>query len=117
MHRALGAKAVAAAILAPAVVATEFNANYEIHTVDKAHDGLLGRRDGACQSGWFGCAASFDGGCCPNNYACETNYCYATTAGPSSACGKQGYYNCPIDSGPGTLSLTYQVSPKQDIAS
>lgn len=73
---------------------------YEIHRVEKEHHALR-RRDGICTTGHTACAANAGGGCCPSYYACAQTYCYATTAGPTSACGTVGLYNCPLDSGPG----------------
>ncbi|KAI5286589.1 hypothetical protein KEM54_006662 [Ascosphaera aggregata] len=33
---------------------------------------------GSCADGWFGCAASEGGGCCPNNYGCGVHSCTST---------------------------------------
>lgn len=52
-----------------------------------------------CASNYTLCPASLKGGCCPGNYECATDACYATTAGTSSACGKSGYYFCPASVG------------------
>ncbi|KAH7039904.1 uncharacterized protein B0I36DRAFT_3274 [Microdochium trichocladiopsis] len=68
-------------------------------TITQAHP----RRDATCEvQGWALCPAEVGGGCCPNNYKCDVSSCYATTAGPTTACGREGYYNCPIDAGPGS---------------
>lgn len=70
---------------------------YQIHRVEKEYR-VLRARDSTCESGYSLCAASLGGDCCPSNYACAQTYCYATTAGPTSACGASGYYNCGSDS-------------------
>ncbi|KAL1835939.1 hypothetical protein VTJ49DRAFT_5851 [Mycothermus thermophilus] len=56
----------------------------------------LARRDdnGSCPTDHSLCPAELDGGCCPSRYACASDSCYATTAGPTTACGKSGYYAC-----------------------
>ncbi|KAI0095638.1 hypothetical protein F4814DRAFT_181148 [Daldinia grandis] len=90
------------AVLAPTTTATHDN-RYQIHKLEKNHNILRHpKREASCQqSGFTLCPASADGGCCPENYACAISSCYATTAGPTSACGITGYYNCPITAGVG----------------
>ncbi|KAH9896338.1 hypothetical protein F4778DRAFT_263577 [Xylariomycetidae sp. FL2044] len=80
------------------------DARYKIHQLDKAYDVLRHpKRDPTCQqSGYTLCDGSVGGGCCPDNYECGTSSCTATTAGPSTACGQVGYYNCPIEAGAGS---------------
>lgn len=73
---------------------------HRIHRLQKEYQALRGRST-TCLSGWSLCPASVGGDCCPNNYACAESYCYATTAGPKTACGKAGYFACGNDS-PGT---------------
>ncbi|KAI0124796.1 hypothetical protein BJ170DRAFT_476580 [Xylariales sp. AK1849] len=92
------------ALLGQEVVASHHD-QYQIHRLKKDHRALRGR-DSSCQAGWSLCPASVGGDCCPNNYACEATYCYATTAGTTTACGMSGYYNCPLDSGPGACCPT-----------
>lgn len=36
---------------------------------------------GSCANGWFSCAASESGGCCPSGYLCGTQSCSATNSG------------------------------------
>ncbi|KAI8958881.1 hypothetical protein F5Y11DRAFT_26461 [Daldinia sp. FL1419] len=76
---------------------------YQIHQLGKNHNLLRHpKREASCQqSGYTLCPASVNGGCCPEHYACAVSSCYATTAGPTSACGRSGYYNCPFTAGPG----------------
>ncbi|KAI1409970.1 hypothetical protein F5Y13DRAFT_168692 [Hypoxylon sp. FL1857] len=90
------------AILAPATVAAGDD-EYQIHRLEKNHNLLRHpKRDASCQlSGYTLCPASVNGGCCPENYACGVSSCTATTAGPTSACGTEGYYSCPLTAGPG----------------
>ncbi|KXX73840.1 hypothetical protein MMYC01_209992 [Madurella mycetomatis] len=52
------------------------------------------RDEGTCPIGYVSCPASLSGGCCPSAYACATDSCYATTTGPTTACGLSGYYPC-----------------------
>ncbi|KAI8634480.1 hypothetical protein F5Y19DRAFT_212650 [Xylariaceae sp. FL1651] len=77
---------------------------YEVHWVDKSHNILQHvKRKAICKSDNYSlCPASVGGGCCPDNFACGTLSCYATTAGPTSACGKYGYYSCPLTAGAGS---------------
>ncbi|KAI1087840.1 hypothetical protein F5B19DRAFT_45350 [Rostrohypoxylon terebratum] len=79
------------------------NSEYQIHRLEKHYE-LLRRpkRDASCQQTDYSlCPASANGGCCPEGYACAVSSCYATTGGPTSACGQDGYYNCPLSAGPG----------------
>lgn len=39
---------------------------------------------GSCATGWFSCAASQGGGCCPSGYGCGSR-CTYTAAGTASA--------------------------------
>lgn len=73
-----------------------------IHRVDKIYvQVLLHRRaSSVCSSNYSPCPATLNGGCCPENYECATDSCYATTAGTNSACGTMlGFYPCPISDG------------------
>ncbi|KAL2265750.1 hypothetical protein VTJ83DRAFT_6850 [Remersonia thermophila] len=56
----------------------------------------LARRDdeASCPTEHSLCPGELNGGCCPSQYACASDSCYATTAGPTTACGKSGYYAC-----------------------
>ncbi|KAI1084573.1 hypothetical protein F5B20DRAFT_211464 [Whalleya microplaca] len=78
--------------------AANYHDQYQIHQLQKNHDiQQHPKRDATCQlSGWFLCPASANGGCCPNDYACDVSSCYATTAGPTTACGRAGYYGCGL---------------------
>ncbi|KAI1214375.1 uncharacterized protein F4807DRAFT_456013 [Annulohypoxylon truncatum] len=92
---------VLALLAAPGTIAT--NDDYQIHKWEKNYDLLRHpKREASCQqSGYYLCSASVNGGCCPEGYACAVSSCYATTGGPTSACGQDGYYNCPLTAGPG----------------
>ncbi|KAI1135819.1 hypothetical protein F5Y05DRAFT_161994 [Hypoxylon sp. FL0543] len=102
------------AILAPTTIAADDN-EYQIHRLEKNHNILRHpKRDASCQaSGYTLCPASVNGGCCPENYACAVSSCYATTAGPTSACGSAGWYNCPITAGPGTCCPVGYICGRQ----
>lgn len=70
-----------------------------LHWVAKAQvtaHPLLKRDDGgSCPGeGQVLCPASLSGGCCPSQYQCATDSCYATTAGPTTACGLEGFFAC-----------------------
>lgn len=56
-----------------------------------------------CPTSYSLCAATLGGNCCPENYACAKDYCYATTAATStSTCqGNVGYYACAQSLGGG----------------
>ncbi|KAK4173574.1 hypothetical protein QBC36DRAFT_220315 [Triangularia setosa] len=57
---------------------------------------VLRRQEGAtCATDYHICPPELNGGCCPDRYACALDSCYATTAGPTTACGMAGYYACP----------------------
>ncbi|KAK7947998.1 uncharacterized protein PG986_008884 [Apiospora aurea] len=73
--------------------AANHDARYKIHRIEKEY-AVLRRRGDSCGAGNTACPASLGGECCPDNYACASTYCYATTAGPSTACGRVGYHNC-----------------------
>jgi hypothetical protein len=73
-----------------------------VHQVPKAQvTAHPARRDeGTCPTEHTSCPASLSGGCCPSRYACAVDSCYATTAGPTSACGKANYFACaPVNGG------------------
>ncbi|KAH8778631.1 hypothetical protein F5883DRAFT_517474 [Diaporthe sp. PMI_573] len=59
------------------------------------------RAKNQCSTDYNLCPSSLGGGCCPNNYACAKESCYATTAAVSTCAGHTGYYACPFDSGGG----------------
>lgn len=52
------------------------------------------------------CPESLGGGCCPDQYECASDACSATTAAVGTACGKVGYYYCPITAGREFMSPT-----------
>jgi hypothetical protein len=68
---------------------------------DMIHEGIQGqKRDAtACGADYYLCAASLNGGCCPNGRACGTDSCIATSAPSTSACGLAGYVACGMDQG------------------
>jgi len=47
-------------------------------------DGGAAAGQGSCANGWYGCAASVGGGCCPFGLACGTASCSATVSGQSN---------------------------------
>ncbi|KAK4656197.1 hypothetical protein QC762_309180 [Podospora pseudocomata] len=74
-----------------------------IHRVPKAQitpppvvrGDVLRRLEGAtCATEHHMCPPEMNGGCCPDRYACAFDSCYATTAGPTTACGKANYFAC-----------------------
>ena len=73
---------------------------------DVIHEGIQGQKRDAteCGQGYQLCAASLNGGCCPNDRACGTDSCYATSAAPATVCGVAGYVACGIAEG-GTIFL------------
>ena len=78
-----------------------------VHRIPKAQVTAhpLRRDEGTCSTEYSLCAASLSGGCCPSRYACATDSCYATTAGPTTACGKAGYFPCAPTNGEGECSV------------
>lgn len=83
--------------------------HYQIHRIDKQYDALR-KRDGVCSSPYTACPAVQGGGCCPDNYACQSTYCYATTAGPVTGCGRVGYFQCGSDKPGRQLSSRASIS-------
>ncbi|KAI1258528.1 hypothetical protein F5Y18DRAFT_344964 [Xylariaceae sp. FL1019] len=76
---------------------------YEVHWIEKNDFFRVGKRKAVCQKeSWSLCPSSVGGGCCPDNYSCDTASCYATTAGPTSACGLANHFSCPITAGAGS---------------
>lgn len=57
----------------------------------------------ACPTSYSLCAASLGGNCCPENYACSKEYCYATTAATSTMTCQDhvGYHACAAALGGG----------------
>ncbi|KAK0634469.1 hypothetical protein B0T17DRAFT_7411 [Bombardia bombarda] len=87
-----------------------------IHRIAKAQvTGVPLRRDedGTCATDYTACPASLSGGCCPSRYACATDSCYATTAGPTTACGKANYFACPATDSGGCCPVGYLCGPIQ----
>ncbi|KAI0141227.1 hypothetical protein GGR57DRAFT_420788 [Xylariaceae sp. FL1272] len=78
------------------------DSQYEVQWIQKDKILPLGKRKAVCQKeNWSLCPSSVGGGCCPDNYSCDTASCYATTAGPTSACGLANHFSCPITAGAG----------------
>lgn len=59
------------------------------------------RAKNQCPTSYNLCSASLGGDCCPNNYACAEDSCYATTAAVSTCGGFVSHYACPFESGGG----------------
>ncbi|KAK0639429.1 hypothetical protein B0T16DRAFT_243827 [Cercophora newfieldiana] len=81
-----------------------------VHRVPKAQitpGPLLQRAASTCKTDYSLCPESVGGGCCPSQYECATDSCYATTAGVTSACGKEGWFACPLDSSGGCCPVGY----------
>jgi hypothetical protein len=79
---------------------------------DMIHEGIQKqKRDGTCSAGYQSCAASLNGGCCPNDRVCGTDSCYApsTATAPATVCGEAGYVACGIAEG-GTFFLGNETS-------
>src|SRR4051812_8958747 len=71
-----------------------------VHRVPKAQITpglLLPRAVSTCKTDYSQCPDSVGGGCCPSHYECATDSCYATTVGPTSACGKDGWFACGVE--------------------
>ncbi|KAK4228310.1 hypothetical protein QBC38DRAFT_362125 [Podospora fimiseda] len=70
-----------------------------LHRVAKAQVTArpLLKRDGnepTCATDHHLCPSSLGGNCCPSRYACAVDSCFATTSGPTTGCGRTGYYPC-----------------------
>jgi hypothetical protein len=57
---------------------------------------LYGRDDSnqGCATSYSLCAASLNGGCCPDGYECASESCFATTRGPSTCGTLVGWHFC-----------------------
>lgn len=83
------------------VNAAEFKRFDGIHRLEKraqiTQPAVLFGRDEApdvCGTSLTLCPSSLNGGCCPNDYACAKESCYATTKGPSTCGTKVGWHVC-----------------------
>lgn len=71
-----------------------------IHSIDKrplttGHSRLHPRDAGnVCGADMRLCPSSLGGNCCPKDYECASQSCYATTKGPSTCGTKVGWYGC-----------------------
>ncbi|KAH6896594.1 hypothetical protein B0T10DRAFT_454500 [Thelonectria olida] len=91
-----------AALWAVAVEALDYKRYDGVHRVEKrapqpqiTKGPILERRDdNVCGTSEKLCPSSLDGGCCPEDYDCAKESCYATTKGPSTCGTKVGWYNC-----------------------
>ncbi|KAL2197132.1 hypothetical protein P885DRAFT_35982 [Corynascus similis CBS 632.67] len=82
----------------------------DVHRIPKARVTAhpVRRDEGSCPAEYTSCAADLGGDCCPSRYACATDSCYATTAGPTTACEREGHYACaPINGLPGCCSVGF----------
>lgn len=70
----------------------------DVHVLTDVGDvQLKEKRDGnSCPASYSLCAQSLGGDCCPENYACASSSCYATTAAVSTCQGQVGHYACPL---------------------
>ncbi|KAK5661384.1 hypothetical protein OQA88_11283 [Cercophora sp. LCS_1] len=84
-----------------------------LHRVAKAQitPGPLVRKDATCPTDHSACPETLGGGCCPSRYECATDSCYATTAGITSACGKEGYFACGAADSGGCCPVGYLCGP------
>lgn len=93
--------------------AAEFKRFDGVHRIEKAEvtqRAMLLARDedsDACGTSMKLCASSLNGGCCPDNYDCAKESCYATTRGPSTCGTKIGWYACAQKYGGETHSAFY----------
>lgn len=88
-------------VLLSPVEAKSFKRHDGLHRVDKKPQttppAVLGparRDDGVCGVSMALCPSSLGGDCCPDNYDCARESCYATTRGPSTCGTKVGWYAC-----------------------
>ncbi|TGJ87216.1 hypothetical protein E0Z10_g1516 [Xylaria hypoxylon] len=95
---------ISAMFTQPASANPDGDGEYEVLWVEKSLNIFQHvKRKDVCQSeGWSLCPSSVGGGCCPDNFECDTASCYATTAGPTSCNGKFGYHSCPLTRGAGS---------------
>ncbi|KLU92333.1 hypothetical protein MAPG_11279 [Magnaporthiopsis poae ATCC 64411] len=101
---ALTAAALLGALLPCTVDATLLGRERDmVQRIEKVHVTMfqeLHKREPRCPAGNYMCAESLGGACCPDSYACEKDYCYATTAGGGRSCNKvKGFYPCPLELG------------------
>ncbi|CAM1510578.1 Fc.00g009130.m01.CDS01 [Cosmosporella sp. VM-42] len=95
-----------AALWTVTIEAAEFKRFDGVHRIEKKAQitarAVLGRRDEAvCGTSLTLCPSSLNGGCCPNDYDCAKESCYATTQGPSTCGTKTGWHVCEAKYGGG----------------
>lgn len=86
-----------------------------VHRVPKAQitpGPLLQRAASTCKTDYSQCPDSVGGGCCPSNYECATDSCFATTVGVTSACGKEGWFACGLENSGGCCPVGYVCGPQ-----
>lgn len=87
-----------ASLWATTIEAADYKRFDGVHRIEKAHvteAAALGPRDdGVCGISMKLCPSSLSGGCCPDNYDCAKESCYATTKGPSTCGTLVGWYGC-----------------------
>lgn len=90
------------AILAALADAAEFRRLDGVHRVEKRAPEvtpapvLHERDDAVCGTSLKLCPSSLDGGCCPDDYECARESCFATTRAPSTCNGRASWYPCDI---------------------
>jgi hypothetical protein len=110
------------ALLSTKADAAEIARRDGIHRTEKivhvviVKDAVLRRDTTVCPVSATACAASLSGGCCPNNYACATDSCYATTRGPQTCNGRVNYYACANDVGGKEFLWVLQAGPGLHLA-
>lgn len=96
---------VVLALFGHSVIAAEIRRRDGVHRVPKAEGFItdaphLGKRDQTiCPTSYSLCPADLSGGCCGDGYSCAVDSCYATTHGPVTCGGKEGYHACGVEFG------------------
>lgn len=87
-------------LLLHGVTAAEIRRKDGVHRVAKVEAlvtpaPFLGKRDHTeCPTSYSLCAPDLKGGCCGDGYSCAVDSCYATTQGPVTCAGREGYHAC-----------------------
>ncbi|KAH7153301.1 hypothetical protein EDB81DRAFT_452797 [Dactylonectria macrodidyma] len=88
---------LAVVLWAASIEAAEYRRFDGVHRIEKAQvtePAVLAKRDDVCGTSMKLCPSSLDGGCCPDEYNCAKESCYATTSGPSTCGSLVGWYYC-----------------------
>lgn len=96
---------VVLALISRGVIAAEIRRKDGVHRLPKVGalvtpaPHLAKREHTECPASYSLCAPDLSGGCCGDGYSCAVDSCYATTKGPVTCGGQEGYHACGVEYG------------------